>query len=293
MTTPKKHNLFLLAVLITASLFFTQGCRTPEQVDSQVICKGITASEQGLAYLAVHRQKARSFKANGSCVFHYFDSQWRKEQFNVKMWFEPFDNFRMQGDIAFDPTGIVVGSNQNRFWLVLKPKEIRGYWWGQWEDENFYFEQIKINPRVFIEVFGIVDTGSWQNWTLTKRGRYDILVKKSPLGKITKEIYLDRCTQKIKRIEQLDDQGRVIIIAQIDNYQSVGDGFEVPRKIKIEKFSEISKKDSVKIEIDLSSINADKFTSRQKQALFSMPKKDHFDKVYRIVDDGYTIEQRK
>ena len=64
----------------------------------------------------------------------------------------------MQGDVAFDPKGIVLGSNEEEFWLAVRLKEVSGYWWGRWSEESRP-EKLMISPRLVLEALGVAAVG--------------------------------------------------------------------------------------------------------------------------------------
>ena len=51
---------------------------------------------------------------------------------------------------------VILGSNEEEFWLALRPKEISSYYIGRWQDVRD-FEGLVMSPRVVLEAVGIRD----------------------------------------------------------------------------------------------------------------------------------------
>jgi hypothetical protein len=109
------------------------------------ICPGAESAAEAVAVLDARTLNAVSFKASGRCRLKYHeDGREKNENFAVKLWMNPPSEIYMQGDVGFDPKGLVLGCNERDFWLALKPKEISSYWWGRWARNDAY-ESILIN----------------------------------------------------------------------------------------------------------------------------------------------------
>jgi len=116
------------------------GCeeKVPKPEIPDRICPGQKSVSDLLELLGRRWANAGPFRANGQCLLKYYDAegQLRPENFPVKLWVKPPDKICLYGDVGFDARGIVLGSNEQSFWLVTRPKEIRGYWWGRLDDKN-------------------------------------------------------------------------------------------------------------------------------------------------------------
>ncbi|MBE3143292.1 MAG: hypothetical protein IMZ61_05125, partial [Planctomycetes bacterium] len=113
-------NRFALLLLV---LFFA-GCA----VQPIRHCPGKTTADEAIAVLKSRREKITSIRATGQCLLRYHvEGKVRKENFPVKLWVNPPYEIYLQGDVAFDATGLVFGSNADEFWFWLKPKEVSSY----------------------------------------------------------------------------------------------------------------------------------------------------------------------
>lgn len=266
------------------------GC-TPELKLAERICPGKQTVVQSLDVLNTHSEKAVSMRANGQCRLRYYaDGKEHKENFPVKLWVSPPAEMYLQGDVAFDAKGIVLGSNEAEFWLAMKPKEISGYWWGRWSDVKGP-ETLMISPKLLLEGLGIVtvdtDEGSWR---LSNEGGFDVLTTQSNRRAIQKRIHIDCCDYMVDKIEYFDADGQAIALVELSKYKEVIEGFFVPAGIKITTYGQQAAEDSVEVTFSLSSVKPANFTDRQRDRLFTRPEPRGFENIYKVVG-GKVIKQ--
>src|SRR4030042_229361 len=128
------------------------------------ICPGKESVTESLSLLRVQLESAVPLKADGQCLLQYHDENGRpkKENFPVKLFVNPPAEIYLQGDVAFDPKGIILGSNKEEFWLAIRPKEISTYWWGRWAEQDG-FNKLVISPKTLLEAFGVVEFADEEN----------------------------------------------------------------------------------------------------------------------------------
>jgi len=243
-----------------------------------------------LSVLRSRSENATPLKANGQCRLQYHiedDNKPKKENFPVKLWVNPPAEIYLQGDIAFDAKGIVLGSNEDEFWLSMKPKEISSYWWGKWSQKSS-LGKLTINPKLLLEALGIATVGSEENWSLSNEGPFDVLTKRNEQTGIQK-IYISNCDYLIRKIEYFDE-GQVVVVTELDKYKEVSKDFFAPSVIKIVNQTGDGDKDSDSITLNLKSIKPANFSERQRKVLFARPQPRGFEHIYKIVD-GNMIEQ--
>jgi len=194
----------------------------------------------------------------------------------------------LQGDIAFDPHGLVLGSNEREFWLAIKPGD-SSYWWGQWSEANCA-EKLRFSPTTLIEAIGLAAADSSESdvWSLSNEGVFDVLVKREA-GRVSKKIYIYGCDYLVRRIEYFDESGEAVVVAELDKYKQVNEGFSVPTSIEIIRAGMGKKDDSAKI--SLGSIKADEFSEKLKNRYFRRPEQRGFEYIYKIDEDCEIIEQ--
>ena len=324
----QKCNIRLFAGFVAAILIFS-GCAAQIQKPVRV-CPGKESIAESLSSLRLQLENAVPLKANGQCLLQYYaeDRKPKKENFPVKLWVNPVRSphqqgsdvrrltsngvnppveIYMQGDVAFDPKGIVLGSNEDEFWLAIKLKEVSGYWWGRWSEED-YPEKLMISPRLVLEALGIAAVGDIESWSLSKEGAFDVLTKQEG-GAKTRKIYINNgstgspsdsasslqaraksrdCDYLVRRVEYFDDDGRATVVTELDKYKELIKGFFVPTFIKIINRTDSNKEDLV--QITLSSVKPANFTDKQRKRLFIRPEPQGFKHIYKIVD-GNVIEQ--
>jgi hypothetical protein len=256
------------------------------------ICPGKVSVGESLSLLKAQSENAVPLKADGQCLLQYYneDKKLKKENFPVKLWVNPPVEIYMQGDVAFDPKGIILGSNKDEFWLAVRLKEISGYWWGRWSEKN-YPEKLMISPRLVLEALEALVVEDEGSWSLSKEGGFDVLTKREN-GTEVKKIYINTCDYLVRKIEYLGgDDGKVIIVMELDKYSEMSKNFFVPGVIKIvNRASGSNKEDSV--QITLSSVKPANFTDKQRERLFIRPQAQGFKQIYEIID-GKIVEQPK
>ena len=284
----QRDNLRLFLCFFAAVLFFL-GCAAQMQRPMQV-CPGAGSAAEAISILTGRLENALPVKANGRCLLDYYvDGKRHKENFAVKLWVNPPAQIYLQGDVAFDPKGIVAGSNEKQFWLAVKPKEIDSYWWGRWADEKSCTEELMISPQLLLEALGFMALVDEGNWSLSNEGAFDVLTKRSR-SIIARRIYIYGCDYLTRRIEYLDTDQTAVVVTELDKYKEVHEGVFVPTVIKIVRHTE-SVDARVSITFGLKSIKPVDLTDEQICRLFTRPEPRGFGHIYKIVD-GNIIEEK-
>jgi hypothetical protein len=270
-----------------AALLILVGC-APQEREAIQVCPGKGSVAEALSILRSCTQNTMSLKANGQCRLQYYtEGKKHNENFPVKLWVNPPAEIYLQGDVAFNAKGIVLGSNEDEFWLSMKPKEISSYWWGKWSQKKS-FGKLMISPKLLLEALGIAAVRSEENWSLSNEGPFDVLTKQGGQNE-SRKIYISNCDYLVRKIEYLD-KGRVVVVTELDKYKEVLKDFFVPSVIKIINRTGDGNKASDNIILTLKSIKPANFTESQRRILFTRPRPRGFEHIYKIVD-GNMIEQ--
>jgi hypothetical protein len=108
-----------LVLLICSGILLFGGCG-PEKGEPTPVFEGEKTLAEVLSILKSRTQSSRPMKANGQCLWQsYSEGEATKESFAMKIWANPPGEVYMQGDVAFNPRGIVLGSNAKDFWLLV------------------------------------------------------------------------------------------------------------------------------------------------------------------------------
>ncbi len=269
------------------------GCVSgPERLD---VCPGQPNAEAALGALAVSAGNAVSLRANGQALLTYYVPEKAKaERHNLpmQMWFSPPADISIHGSIAVDPRAVVIGSNEEQFWLALKPQEISSYYIGAWENARD-FEGLMMSPRVVLEALGIVvepaDEPNAALWSLENEGPYDVLTRRDEMGRIIKRVYVYACDYVAHKIEYFDGRGKIAATAELRDYEPVVEGFRVPTEIRVVSVRPDGREDS--IDIDIKSTKVVELNEPQRRFLFTPPPVDRFEHVYRY-EEGRWVPQR-
>jgi hypothetical protein len=249
-------------------------------------CPGKKTPDEAIAVLNSRLSKIAPIRATGQCLLRYhLEGKSHKENFPVKLWVNPPGEIYLQGDVAFDATGLVLGANADEFWFWLKPKEISSYWWGAWSQMGT-FQRIPINPMVLLEAFGAVGA-SQGDWSLT-HANFDILWLHDEQGVLSKRIFIEPCDYVVAKIEYFDSSGAIAATAEFSGYKQVAEGSLVPESINIVVLAADGVEDSARI--SLVSVRPAQFNADQRQRLFVRPLPRGFEHVYKIIG-GEAAEQ--
>jgi hypothetical protein len=289
------HNRFNRSFFyIAAAILIFTGCTS--QVDkTSRLCPGKDSADEALSVLKSRSQYIVPFRAIGQCLLQYYaeDGKLSKQNFPIKLWLNPPAEIYIQGDVAFDPRGFVVGSNENEFWLAIRLKEVSSYYWGNWTEASNVDELI-LSPKMMLEALGlaVIDESidSETDWFLLKENGFDVLASYDGQGRLFKKFYINRCDYLVRRIEYLDRAEQPAVVIKMERYKQFLDQLFVPTKIKFIRSAGSNQENS--LTITLSYIKFVSFTDAQQKRLFLRPEPKGFKHVYRVIG-GEIIEQRQ
>ena len=187
---------------------------------------------------------------------------------------------------------VVLGSNDEVFWLEFNPKEISTYIWGSWSEQNpdnpeqYSNAQLMINPAAILEALGIAEIDTNANWSLTNKNGYDILTK--TVQNVTiKKVYIHCCDYKVRKIEYFDKSGNPAATIEMDDYKEIEESLLIPHTIKVNSMTEIIE-DSFKLNITLKQIR--KATEKEENFVITRPEPQGYENVFKVID-GQLYEQ--
>ncbi len=254
------------------------------------IVPGKESATEALAVLKARSQNAVSLLARGRCVFEYYDPEnkkRKKEKLEVTVLMKPPVELYLQGDVTFVRKAMILGSNEREFWLLLRPKEISTYWWGTWSEQNSA-EGLMINPRTLFEALGFLETGADENWSLSNKAAFDVLIQRNG-GVVIKKMRINRRDYLISEIEYYDSKGRALALAELKDYKEISEGFFVPASIKIVAYNQDGGAEPLGVTLNLKTIKPKEFNEKQ-QKLFERPQFGNFKHILRN-EGGKWIEQ--
>ena len=276
-----------VTIFIVGAILISAGC-APQMRTPKEICPGKNSAAEALAALQSQAQKAVSLKASGQCRLEFNvegKKKTQKENVDIRLRVNPPADIYLWGDKPLVSKAIVLGSNEQEFWLAIRPKEISFYGWGKWSEQSSTGGLI-VNPRTLLEAFGMSEVDAEQDWTLSNDGAFDVLTRRDG-DAITKKIYIYSCQYQVSKIELFDSRGQVAARAELDSYEEISDGFYVPAWIEVTTFSQDEARDPLTITLRLTSIASSKTWPG---AIFKRPPPRGFKNVG-VVVDGKWIEQ--
>jgi hypothetical protein len=274
------------------------GCTTPETTEQLPICPGKGSAEEALAVLTSRAEKAVPLRVSGGQVrLRYYvpdDEEAKRHNLPMQLWFHPPSHIYIQGSIAVDAKALIVGCNEEEFWLALRPKEMSAYYYGQW-DETANVDGLVVSPQIVLEAFGIIarhdgGTGS-DGWSLTSEGPFDVLTLENADGQIRKRVHIYTCDYLVRKIEYFDLEGKLAATAELDDYKAVVEGFQVPTKMIVTAIGSDGRADVANIK--LASLREKELSALARQKVFARNPRDmeRFEKVYRYEDGRWTTER--
>jgi len=268
-------------VLVVSGVIIFSGC-VPNINEPKKICAGKQDLFESLSALRGDSHKAVSFRAHGQCFLRYYSGDKKhKDNFSIKLFLHPPFDIYLQGDVAFNPKGIILGSNEEQFWLAIKPKDVSSYWWGKWSHQKGLSE-LPMSPRILLEALGMAEIEMTDNWALSNEGPYDILTEKTEAGTVKKKVYIYACEYLIRKIKYFDSSGELKIVTEMGNYTEVDDDFFVPEIIKITGKSDKGRDETVKI--TLGHLRKVQFEQRQLDFIFERPEPRGYKHVFVIIN---------
>ncbi len=279
--------------VIALGIVLLGGCAAQPREKLRV-CPGKPTAEAALQALAARAEHAVGMRANGQGLLtYYMPGKKRTERHNLPMqiWFNPRSDIYIQGSVAVDPKAVILGSNEQEFWLTLRPKEISSYYLGEWKDVR-EVQGFMMSPRIVLEALGIVlEHAAVANaalWSLENKGPYDVLTRRNEAGRIVKRVQIYSCDYVVHKIEYFDPRGKVVAVANLGDYKPVTQDFSVPTRIAIESLGPDKHKDSIRIE--LTSLKTMQFSEKQKRLIFVPPDPNRFENVYHYEDGRWVAE---
>jgi hypothetical protein len=269
-----------LLLLYFSSAVILTGC-APEKREPVRQCPGKSSRQQALDALQSSAAHLRPFVAYGSGRVSFYEEgkgKPRNERIpTIKLWFEPPGNVRFWGEVAFNPRGLDVGSNEREFWLAAKPKEIGNvYIWGLWSEQTEQTDML-LSPKILRQALGVIETEENKLWSFSPNLSGDVLTLYDEQGRIVRRVHIDNCQYRISSIEYFDEEQDLTATLQLGNYQDIG-GMFVPEAIKIINHNYEGNEDT--FEIGLKSVKpADKI----KAAVFERPDTKGFEEIRQII----------
>ncbi len=247
-------------------------------------CPGKESVLLSLHCLHRYGENSKPLKANGQCLAKFYaEGKVQKENFPVKLWFSPPSRIRLHGDVAFNARGIVLGCNENEFWLAMKPKELgNSYFWGRWSDGPA-LGKLKISPKILLEVFGIVGVRDKRDWFLSNEAGFDILTKQNARGAVNKKVYISGCDYRVRKIEYFGPNEKRVAFVELDDYKDICNGVFVPTLIKVINSNVDGTADSLRITLE--SVRPYEFTEKQQEVFFVPSEPKGFENVFRVEND--------
>lgn len=282
----KMPRKFLITIF--SAIFIVSGC-APEMREPEEILPGKKTLSEALSVLRSRSENIGPLKGNGRCRWlSRSDGKAKKEEFAVKLWLNPPAAVYLQGDIGFNPRGIVLGSNASEFWLLIKP-EVSQYSWGKWSEQGDTGGLMFV-PKTLDEALGIVEVVDEKGWSLAKEDGFDVLVWRDSKGRIAKKIFINRQDYLTRKIEYFNVSGEAAAVAEFDRYKEVSKDFYFPTSINIIMRGGGGDDDSASIILNLKSVKSESFSEIQRNALFNLPPTKGYKNIYRIID-GHMVEE--
>ena len=125
-------------LLFIGTLFIFTGC-APKVQKPLPICPGKNSVDEALAALQLQSENmVPLFSRKGKFNIEYYEKdEMHKQHFSIQiLLIKPPAEIFMQAGTGIIHKALVLGSNEQEFWLQAKPDQIDSYWWGLWSEQN-------------------------------------------------------------------------------------------------------------------------------------------------------------
>ncbi|MBN1124438.1 MAG: hypothetical protein JXA82_05470 [Sedimentisphaerales bacterium] len=265
------------------------GCTPPlKPLPESLDCDRLTSVEEAISLFDRRRESLISLRSGGDCRILWYDEKGGKheEKPSVKLFFCPPEKVFLVG------TGLIgemlrLATNEQEFYLRIKPKEVSAYWYGSRDMLRYCSETMLINPESLLEAMGLVQVDP--TWILTRDGSMDVLTKLHPDGKIAREIWIDCALRQVRRMTYHGRTGQKLVTVELADYGIVDLKIEVPQQIEM-TIHGTEQKDAL-VQLKLSGIKPFEPTEKQREGLFERADSGGFEHVYELTSDCQFVEQ--
>ena len=274
---------------ILSSLFFCvvlvfSGCGRSLLVEEpERIVLGKSSIAEAGAALDEYRLQMIPISASGELVYEEFSGGRRKESLKFTpavLRFVPDRRMYFRANNLFGEA-VRLGSNDDEFWLRMKPKEVNRYWSGSWDQLGNCREQLLLSPKVMLEALGVVSVDS--GWVIVNQPGIDVLVKYDSAGLPLKKIYVRTSDYLIDKIEYYGAGFSVAVEVKLSGYKKLEGRVSVPGNIMITSFDEDAVQSTM--EVRFKSIKRFEPTDKQLGLLFKPVDSKGIENIYRLNDN--------
>ncbi|AQT68671.1 hypothetical protein STSP2_01840 [Anaerohalosphaera lusitana] len=275
----------ILNVMLVVTLLGVVGCPPPVEVEEPLMeCERDMTVGRLVEVLDAQRENAAALKARGRLSIRWVEEGKIKEETpDVQVRFVPESKLFLDGRILGQEV-IRLGTNDEEFWLRMKPDEISMYQWGRWEDAAKCPGQQLLNPHNLLEALGMVRVDDGYDLTI-RAGEY-VLTEVDASGGFAKRVYVGCADYLVRKIEYYGEDGRVDVVIELEEYEEVGEGHFVPTRIGIINHG----KNSSKAEFMLSSVGV---YEDIKPKAFVRPEPEGIKNVYRLNENCEFVRQTR
>ncbi|MBN1817567.1 MAG: hypothetical protein JW828_09400 [Sedimentisphaerales bacterium] len=265
------------------------GCAPhPKPKPESLNCERLTSVEEAVSLFDQQRENRISLRSGGDCRIMWYDEKGGKheEKPSVKLFFCPPEKVFLIG------TGLIgemlrLATNEQEFYLRIKPKEVSAYWFGRRNTLRDCSETMLINPESLLESLGLVRVDP--TWILTRDHDMDVLTKLHPDGKIAREIWIDCFSRQVRRMTYHSRTGQKLATVELTDYKTVGTAVDVPQHIEMTIHNTEQKQ--ARVELKLSGVQPFEPNQKQREGLFERADSSGFEHVYELTTDCRFIEQ--
>jgi hypothetical protein len=279
-------RIAIYRIVLLGAVTLLIGCAPPVvKVDDTSLCPGKSYIAEAVDAVTQIQANLKPLKASGKAVISWVDEKQKKrsETCDVRIRFYGPNKLFFYGSTILGEA-ILLGTNEDQFWLRFKPKEISSFYSGKRELADRCGSNSWMNPANILDALGVINVD--ETWELTSEAGRDVLTK-SDGSRLLKKVYINPCDYRFQRIEYFDTAGQVVLTTTLGDYNDA-DGLRYPRRITIQS----SGPDALGIDITLRSIRPYLPTEKELNGKgFRLPSDSGIDHVYELGDDCKFIEK--
>ncbi|MBW8036613.1 MAG: hypothetical protein FVQ79_13555 [Planctomycetes bacterium] len=276
---------FFLSSLFFCLVLMLSGCGVTPVIDEpRTIVIGKSSIAEAGAALDEYRLRMVPIWASGQLFYKEFVGGKRKEhlKFNpANLRFIPDRRMYFGANLVIGGEAIRLGSNDEEFWLRMRPKEVDRYWSGNWKQLENCREQLLLSPKVMLEALGVISVDS--SWRIVNQPGIDVLVKYDGVGLPLKKIYVRTSDYLIDKIEYYGKGILVAVEVKLSGYKKIADNVSVPGNIMITSFDEGAVQSTM--EVRFKRIKRFEPSAKQLRVLFKPADSKGIENVYRLNEN--------
>jgi hypothetical protein len=278
-----KSRIFAIACCLLP-LALLCGCQP--QMEPLKPCPGKLTSAAAIGDLNARTAAMPGLKASGRCTIEYYDEDGKKrhESFPAIIRTSPPQGLYFQGNLII-PKGLILGTNSQEFWLVIKLKEVDSCWYGPMFGCTAT-PALLLSPSSVLESLGYLklDPDNAGGYAMKYEAPYDVVTMLDEKGALARKVYIYSCDSTPRKMEYYGPGNKLVMTTTLQYYRPAGTG-AVPTQIDMTLYGEKDRAQKLSITLNKDTLETFEPTAAQAAAIFTKPDVSNLKHVLRLNAD--------